>query len=175
MNRKQKLFALLAVMAMGLSGAASAEPFNRYFTAQGALADVDGGFDNGLSAVVTYGIRVPEMHKNFSVETEFTTSVFKPERTEAGTTYDASYYTLAGYGVYSHPLNNKFHLRGRAGILYSDIEAGSAAGSGSEDAFDLSFGFGVTVNMSKTSRFILEYTVVQPDITHISAGMQFKL
>ena len=86
MNRKQKLFALLAIVAMGLSGVASAEPFNRYFSAQGALADVDGGFDNCLSAVLTYGIRVPEMHKNFSVETEFTTSVFKPERMENGTT-----------------------------------------------------------------------------------------
>lgn len=173
MNRKQKIFALLAVMVMGISGAANAQPFNRYFAAQGALASVDGGYDNGISGVFTYGVRVPEMHKNFSVETEFTTTILKPEKNGSGpgAGTEVSYYTLAGYGVYSHPLNNKFHFRGRLGILYEDVEAGGA----SDDDVGLSFGIGFTANMSKTSRFILEYTVIESDITHLSAGLQFKL
>lgn len=174
MNRKQKLFALLAVAVMVISGSANAEPFNRYFSAQGALADVD-GYDSGIAGVATYGIRVPEMHKNFSVETEFSMTFVEPEGKAFGTTYEVSYFTLAGYGVYSHPVSEKFHVRGRLGLLYEDVEVSSAAGGSSEDDFGLSFGAGITIGLSKTSRFILEYTVIESDINHISAGMQFKL
>lgn len=174
MNRKQNLFALLAVIAMTVSGAAGAEPFNRYFTAQGALADVD-GYDSGIAGVFTYGLRVPEMHKNFSVEGEFTKTFVEPEGKVGGTTWEVSYYTLGGYGVYSHPLNEKFHLRGRLGVLYENVEVSSPASSKSEDDFKLSFGVGMTVSLSTESRFILEYTVIDSDINHISAGLQFKL
>lgn len=174
MNRKQKLFALLAVAVMGLSGVAHAEPFNRYTTFQGALADVD-GYDSGIAGIATYGIRVPEMHKNFSVETEFSMTFIEPEGKVGGTTYEASYYTLGGYGVYSHPVSEKFHVRGRLGVLYEDVEISTAAGSKTDDGFELSFGAGITVGLSKGSRFILEYTVIESDINHISAGMQFKL
>lgn len=174
MNRKQQFFALLVVAMVGISGAANAQPYNRYTTFQGALADVD-GYDSGIAGVATYGIRVPEMHKNFSVETEFSMTFFEPDAKVGGTTYEASYYTLGGYGVYSHPVSEKFHVRGRLGVLYEDVEVSSAAGGTSDDGFELTFGAGITIGLSKTSRFILEYTVIESDINHISAGMQFKL
>ncbi len=174
MNKKQKVVALLAVLVMGFSAVANAQPFNRYFTAQGALADVD-GYDSGIAGVMTYGIRVPEMHKNFSVETEFSMTFIEPEGKVSGTTYEASYFALGGYGVYSHPVSEKLHVRGRLGLLYEDVEVSSAAGSTTDDGFELSFGAGVTVSLSKESRFILEYTVLESDINHISAGLQFKL
>ncbi len=174
MNRKQKIIALLAGMLMAVSGIANAQPYNRYTTFQAAMADVD-GYDAGIAGVATYGIRVPEMHKNFAVETEFTMTFIEPEGKRAGTTYEVSYYTLGAYGVYAHPVSEKFHVRGRLGILYEDVEVSAPGYSASDDDFELSYGLGITVGLSNSSRFILEYTVLESDINHISAGMQFKL
>jgi len=174
MNRKQQLFALLAIAIMGVSGVANAQPYNRYTTFQGALADVD-GYDSGIAGVATYGVRVPELHKNFAVEGEFAMTFIEPEGKVAGTTYEVSYYTLGAYGVYAHPLSEKFHVRGRLGVLYEDVEVNTAAGGRSEDDFELSYGFGFTAAMGKSTRVILEYTVIESDINHISAGLQFKL
>jgi len=174
MNWKKNILVLLAIAAMGFTGMAQAQPFNRYFTAQGAMADVD-GYDSGIGGVLTYGVRVPELHKNFAVETEFTMTLFEPDAKVGGTTYEVSYYTLGAYGVYAHPLNEKFHVRGRFGILYEDVEVSSAVSSQSDDGFELSFGFGITAGLGKESRVILEYTVIDSDINHISAGIQFKL
>lgn len=174
MNRKQTIFALLALAVMAASGTAQAQPFNRYTTFQAALADVD-GYDSGIAGIATYGIRVPELHQNFAVEGEFGMTFVEPEGKVGGTTYEVSYYTLGAYGVYAQPLSEKFHVRGRLGVLYEDVEVSTAAGSESDDDFELSFGLGITVGMGKESRFILEYTVIDSDINHISAGMQFKL
>lgn len=171
MNRKKLIVGLLAML---LTGAANAEPFNRYTTFQAALADVD-GYDSGIAGVATYGIRVPEMHKNFSVEGEFAMTFVEPEGKRSGTTYEASYHALGAYGVYAHPLSEKFHVRGRLGVLYEDVEISAPGYSESDDDFELSYGFGITVGLTKESRFILEYTVLESDINHISAGMQFKM
>ena len=174
MNRKQKIIVVLAGMLMGISGMANAQPYNRYTSFQGAMADVD-GYDAGIAGVATYGIRVPEMHKNFAVETEFTMTFIEPEGLERGTTYEASYFTLGAYGVYAHPLSEKFHVRGRLGILYEDYEKSSPTTSATRDGFELSYGLGITVGLSQETRFILEYTVIESDINHLSAGFQFKM
>lgn len=174
MNRKKSVLAFLIVTGLMVTGMVQAEPFNRYYSLQGALADVD-GYDSGIAGVATYGIRVPEMHKNFSVETEFSMTFIEPEGQVAGTTYEVSYFTLGAYGVYSHPVSEKLHLRGRFGLLYEDVEVSSAAGGKSDDDFELSFGGGISVGLGAESRFLLEYTVIESDINHISAGLMFKL
>ena len=174
MNRKQQIIAALAVFLVGVTGLAQAEPFNRYTTFQGALADVD-GFDSGIAGIATYGVRVPEMHKNFAVEAEFAMTFIEPEAKVGGTTWEASYYALGAYGVYAHPLSEKFHVRGRLGIVYYDLEKSSALRSESDDDFDPAYGVGITVGLSKETRFILEYTAIGSDLNNISLGFQFKL
>jgi hypothetical protein len=174
MNRKQKFILVLAGMLMGISGMANAQPYNRYTTFQAALADKD-GYDAGIAGVATYGIRVPEMHKNFSVEAEATMTFVEPEGKSGGDTWETSYYTLGGYGVYAHPLSEKFHVRGRLGVLYENVEQSTPTKSIKDDGFKLSYGLGITVGLSNESRFILEYTVIDTHINHISAGFQFKM
>ena len=115
------------------------------------------------------------MDKNFSVEAEATSTLVEPKGTVAGTTWEASYYTLGGYGVYSHPLSEKFHLRGRLGVLYKNVQVSSPTESKKEDGFELSYGLGFTVGLGEASRFILEYTVLDTHINNFSAGVQFKL
>ncbi|MDH5409673.1 MAG: hypothetical protein OEY00_13760, partial [Gammaproteobacteria bacterium] len=81
------LFSTFIVSLFMLVGAsAQAQPFDSYVNAQAAMSDVD-RFDNGVSAVVTYGHRVPEVAKRFSVEGEFTSSVVEPERSGANISY----------------------------------------------------------------------------------------
>ena len=169
MNRKQLL---IAVVAMMLTGIVNAQPYNRYTTFQAALADVD-GYDAGIAGVATYGIRVPEMHKNFAVEGEFAMTFIEPENQAQG--WEASYYTLGLYGVYAHPVTDKFHVRGRLGFVYADAEYNSATQSVTDDGFELSYGFGATVGLSKETRFIIEYTDIGSDLNNISAGFQFKM
>ncbi|MDH5446672.1 MAG: porin family protein [Gammaproteobacteria bacterium] len=171
MNRKLLFISVL----LGMSGIASAQPYNRYMTFQAALADVD-GYDSGIAGIATYGIRVPEMHKNFAVETELAMTFVEPEgKGRGGEQFEVSYYNVGAYGVYAHPLSQKFHVRGRLGFNYQDVEVSSPSGSKSDDDFELSYGFGITVGLGSESRFILEYTVIDSDINHISAGMQFKM
>lgn len=171
MNIKQFFIGVLALMFVGL---VNAEPYNRYTTFQAALADVD-GYDSGIAGIATYGIRVPEMHKNFAVEGEFAMTFIEPEAKTNGTTWEASYHALGAYGVYAHPLSEKFHVRGRLGFVYSDVEYSTATKSESDDSFDLGYGFGLTVGLTKESRFIIEYTAIGSDLNNISVGMQFKM
>jgi len=175
MNRKQKLSTILLAVAMGLSGLANAQPYNRYMTFQGAMADVD-GYSSGIAGVATYGVRVPELHKNFAVEAEYAMTFFEPDGKGAGgEEFEVSYYHLGAYGVYAHPLSTNFHVRGRLGILYQRVEVNSPSSSASDDDFELSYGFGFTAGMGQGKRVILEYTVIDSEINHISAGIQFKL
>lgn len=147
---------------------AQAESFNKYIGAQAAIADVD-NMDNGVAAVVTYGSRVPEVSKRFFVEGEVTTTVVDPERPGV----EISYYTLGGYAVYAPQISDSVSVRGRAGILYQNI---SVSGSGkSDNDFELSFGFGATMKMSDSMNLIIDYTVHDSDISHISAGLQIKI
>ena len=164
---------MFALAFLGFSATASAEPGD-YVNAQLAIADVD-GFSDGTAIVATYGIPMPHIDKHFSTEAEFTTTLTDPDTSVAGINVDASYFTLAGYAVYTYPVNEKFDLRGRAGLLYEDVDvSASAVGvKASDDDFGLSFGFGVTYDIGKRMNVIAEYTVIESDITHLSAGIQY--
>lgn len=164
---KLKVIMTLAVFCLGITSV-QAESFNRYISAQAALADVDNS-DNGVAAVMTYGARVPEISKRFFVEGEFTTTIVDPEPPGS----EISYYTLGAYAAYIPMVTDTMGLRLRAGLIYQDI---SISGSGkSDDGIEASFGFGAIFNLGKTTNLIVEYTIHDAEIAHISAGIQFKI
>ena len=157
------LLVLLSNNAMAESG--------DYVNAQLAIADVD-GFSDGLAVVASYGIPMRDVHKNFSVEGEFTFTLIDPDRPGI----EVSYFTLAGYGVYTHPVDDNFKLRGRLGLLYEDVDV-TLPGTGisaSDGDIGLSFGFGVTYKLDKQMNLIAEYTIIESDISHLSAGIQYR-
>jgi len=163
------MFSIFIVsLFMLISVSVQAQPFDQYINAQGAMSDVD-RFDNGVSAVVTYGHRVPEVAKRFSVEGEFTTSIIEPETSGI----DVSYWTMGAYAVYTPSISSDLNLRGRAGLVY--IDASASGTNYSDDDIELSFGFGMTGKLSKTWNWMVEYTMITDDISHISAGLQFKI
>ena len=172
---KKQLLAMALTAAFGVAGAQAAQPGQSspmYFGAQLALADVD-GFDDGLSLVGTLGFPADHLAPNLSFEAELGMSMSDPDRSFAGQTLEASYWYLAGFGVYSLPLNNNFELRGKLGLGYIDVEVDTPIGTFSDDDIEAMFGLGLIIPMNNTMRFITEYTHVESDIDHLSAGVQF--
>lgn len=161
------LKALTAASLLAMTGASYAEPGD-YVNLQLGISDVD-GFSNGLAVIGTIGRPVPNVHENFSVEGEFSATILSPDTP----TVDASYFTLGAYGVYSYPLDQYTALRGRAGMVYSDSDFSGAGFSGSHGGFEISVGIGATYNLNRQMDLIAEYTIVESDITHLSAGIQY--
>lgn len=172
MNRYSLQSGLLAItLTLGGVSAAQAQG-GTYFAAQGALADVD-GFDDGIALVATLGIPADNMAPNLAFEAELAMTLVDPERNVAGGTLEASYWYLGGFGVYNVPLNNGWKLRGKLGLGYFDAEVETPVGTSSDDDIEAMFGFGLVVPMNNTMRFITEYTHVESDVDHLSAGVQF--
>jgi len=171
----KKQIAALALVSASLSvpmaqanAADKLELYDQYLNIQAAIADVD-NMDNGVAAVIAYGHVIPEVSKKFALEAEVTTTVVDPER--PGT--EMSYSTLGAYAVYAPPISESVALRGRAGLIYQDI---SVTGQGkSDNDFEVSFGFGATTELANDLHLIFEYTVMDSDISHISAGIQLRM
>ncbi|TDX96892.1 porin family protein [Thiohalophilus thiocyanatoxydans] len=159
---------LTAAGLLAMSSASYAESGD-YINLQLGISDVD-GFSNGLAVIGTFGRPVPRVHENFSIEGEFTATILDPDRPGI----DVSYFTMGAYGVYSYPLDQYATLRGRAGMVYSDSDYSGTGSSGSHDGFEPSVGFGATYNLNKQMDLIAEYTIIESDISHLSAGIQYR-
>lgn len=180
---KQNTLKALAVASALIAPFSAAQAEESYVGAQLAIADVD-GMDNGLALALSYGQALPNVHRNFSVEGEFTTTISDPDDTYtiAGVTYraDLSYYTLAAYGVYNHPLNPKLDLYGRVGLLYESVDVSvrdslGGSASGSDDDLGISLGAGIDYSFSPQMDLTAGVTIIESDINHISAGIKYKL
>lgn len=160
-----------AVQAQGTQGA-------QYANVQLAVANVD-GFSDGAALVGTYGVYLPQVNPNFSVEGEFTTTVSNPNTDAFGNKLEVSYYTLAAYAVYTQPLTPSLSVYGRAGMLYEDITADYYVpflGKVSSSATDtgLSFGVGGNFKVSNNMDITAGLTVIESDINHLGAGLRFN-
>lgn len=150
-------------------------------SAQLAISDVS-GLDTGLAMVLTGIFPVPEVHPEFTVEGEFTTTISNPENSQTtpfGTiSEELSYYTLAGYGVFNHPVTPTITLKGRVGLLYESLKAKvnylGARSTSTDTNLKVSFGVGAVFDIQKQVDIIAEYTVIESDISHLSAGVQWN-
>lgn len=150
---------------------------NNYLNAQLAIADID-GFDDGLAVVATYGMPMPNVHKNFAIEAELSITISDAETTLVGVPLNASYVSAGGYAVYNHPINPDFSLFGRAGLVYIDFDI-AVGGPGVtitdvDEGLKLSYGIGLTYNINKTMNLTAGYTALGEDASQLSAGLQYK-
>ncbi len=166
--------AMAASLGMGTAQAAD----GNYANVQLAFANVD-GFDNTMSLVAAYGIPVKQYGIN--VELELTKSLADASTSATypfiGTVdMDASYLTLAGYAVYTMPLQDKLDLRARAGLLYESVSVSvsnplvSASADGTDTG--LSFGVGLSYAFKKDMNIVADYTIIEQDISHLAVGVQ---
>lgn len=178
------------LIAMALAGASAtlalpAQAFD-YATAQVAISDVNSAFDNGLSLVLTGGkdLMKSRTGMGFSIEGEFTKSIVNPEYDYRWSTWndtlEIDYYTLGGYGVVSFPLTPQFALRGKAGLLYKDVDwdmtdfRDGTVRTYNDDGIEFTAGAGAVFKVSSALNLIAEYTVIDENIDHLSAGAQFR-
>ena len=168
-----KVITAAAVIALPLQFAQAAGGDS--VSAQLVMPDVT-GFSGGMGIALGYEMPMPQVNPNFSVEGEFTTTISDPDDSAAGFTWDISYYTLAAYAKYTHPVNQQLDLYGRIGLLYESLTISTNfAGSASDSDFGLSFGFGANYEINPQMDFTAGFTVIEQDINHLSAGIRYKL
>lgn len=143
--------------------------FVDYVSGQLVWADVD-DFDEALALALTAGKNIAP---NFYVEGELTTTLSEAEAKGNGGDIELTYWTFGAYGVYALPVGQNFALRGRLGGVYinADDEGGDAD---LDDELNVSFGVGGIYDLSPRLNVIAEYTRMDEDINHISAGLQLK-
>jgi len=164
---------LAATPALAQQTRTTPNRFIDYVGAQLGISDID-GFDNGLALIVNAGKELREV-PGLALEGEFTTTITSPEAEVAGVDAEASYWTLAGYGVYAFPVTQQFAVRGRLGALYENVDVEVSGGSDeSDNEFGLSLGVGASFAMSQRMNVVAEYTRIEEDINHLSAGVQFR-
>lgn len=181
---QRKGYYSLGVLLAGCLAAGAVQAQNgQYAKAQLAISDVN-GFDRGLSLVGTYGLNLPQVHRNFSIEAEATASIVNPERNFIGDNLEASYYSVGAYAVYTHPINQKVELYGRGGLLYlhTSIDyyvnnwwfGNDAVVTVTDNDIEPTIGFGTNIAFTDGIDFTAGATVISDDIAHLGAGLQFK-
>jgi len=149
----------------------------QYLSAQLAFSDVSTrpSLSNGTALVATYGRSLPQLHDYLGVEAEYTTSVKKPEYNTPANHAEFDYYTAALYALMTFPIADKVSLRARAGVLYENWKyRDNVLGNESDTAVDFSMGGGAIYDINEYLNLVAEITIIESNIMHASAGMQFK-
>jgi len=86
---------------------------------------------------------------------------------------------LGGYAKYTHEINDELDVYGRVGLLYASAEWSCSGtwctGSSSDTDTGMSFGAGINYEFSDQMDFTAGYTDVADGITHMSAGIKYKM
>ena len=171
MKTTNMLVAAAMLLPLQIAHAANGDSLN----AQLVMPDVS-GFSGGLAVALGYEMPLTQVDPNFSVEGEFTTTISDPDDSVGLATWDISYYTLAGYAKYSLPVSPQLDLYGRLGLLYDSVTVKTNfAGSSSDSDFGISLGFGGNYEINPKIDFTAGFTIIEPDINHLSAGIRYKL
>jgi len=157
------LFSLLIAGAL-VSGSAWAQSREAYVGGGLALQDADTS-DDGMAIVARGGVGLPELSQkmagNWSAEGEITRSLISPEA--GGNDLDIT--SFGAYALYKFPIQ-RFHLRGRAGLVFKNLDLDGRAGD--DDELDFSAGFGAGYRVAPNVDVTVEYTFLMDDVRHVS-------
>ncbi len=162
---------VLMCMAVNVSAATTQAQAQPYMGGKLGLMMADGsGFDDALNAGVVAGMVLNQVQAgSIAVEGEMTLTLVDGE-TPGGTDWDI--LTLAGYGVYRS--NGPLYFKGKAGLVYWDLDYDVGFLGGSTDDIDLSIGFGGGYKVSDNAALELEYTIIESDIGFLSLGFNLN-
>lgn len=176
--------ALLSAPAIAADDMQKTEEFlkqNAYFKALIGFADL-GLQDSALAVTGTYGKRLTHIHPQLRAEVDLGLSLTDAESSRrdfnGGTIKtSASYFLLGGYGVYEHPLDDKFSLYGRGGLVYVSYDAKTrftgGSTSGSDSSIEVGIGAGGKYQYTPTTAFLLDLSHID-DYDAFSVGAQFE-
>ncbi|WP_250459185.1 outer membrane beta-barrel protein [Microbulbifer litoralis] len=154
----------VAALALVCSSAASAQGGNAYWGATAGIMDIDMyNADNPINVGLRGGYTLPS---GWGFEGEYTNSLISGEADALnGGGADVDIQTLAGYATYRS--YGDLYFKGRAGVLYEDVDVGW----GSSDDTGISLGGGVGFNYGPNTNIELEYTMIEEDVGFWSGTM----
>ncbi len=155
---------LLLIVGGLASGTALAQSREAYVGGGLALQNADTS-DDGMAVIARGGVGLPELSQkmagNWSAEGEFTRSLISPEA--GGNDLDIT--SFGAYALYKFPIQ-QFHLRGRAGFVFKNLDFDGRAGD--DDELDFSAGFGAGYRVAPNVDVTVEYTFLMDDVRHVS-------
>lgn len=173
---------MAAAIALVLAGAVWAQPYVGAKT--GMMTIGVSGVDNIIPIGVLAGY---EFQPRMAIEGEFNYRIsggdwdygFGP----ASATTEFKLWTIAGYFAYRYPVGDNLFLKGKAGILYENVDAEvtldymgehySYDGGGTDTG--LSIGAGVGMKLSEKLTGEVEFTVIESDVNYLSVGLNMAL
>ena len=178
MNKNYSTLALGIALAMSVTSANAEMPIDS--ASAGIAIQSVSDIDSGMALVLNAKKKQPNIHENLSFEGEFTYTLSSPSTSQTilGTdfTTELTVMSLAGYGVFTHPISSQLNVYGRVGLLYESVSAEACAGSTCVSADNsetgLSYGAGVQFNISDTMAVRADYTIIEADVSHIGVGVK---
>jgi len=171
-----RIFRLIALFAVCFLVASNAQAAMSQFYAGGkiGLMLVDAtGFDDAVSIGVVAGKPVTEIQLGtIAVEGELTTTVAGGDVSAFGFSGDWDVTTVAAYGVYRS--YGEYFFKGKAGLLYEDVDVDFAGSNDSDSDLGLSLGIGGGWNLSEKANLELEYTIIESDLGLLSLGFNMN-
>ncbi len=163
---------LLAVMPVRAGG-------KIYVGAKLAVADVDAtGFDNAYLAGVYGGYNLLGKDSQFSQDLKGGTLAVEGEalltarKGDAGAAGDWDMKSFGVFAAYRHPLTDYFYLKGKAGIVRTDIDTTTASAAAGTDT-KLAFGAGAGWKVGP-GNVEAELVTLEGDIITLSAGFHMS-
>ena len=154
-----------------LAALASISHAGGYIGASIGQTDVDvPGFEDARSIAISGGYKV---NKNFSLEASYIDLGESEDNIDPVWTVEIDGFNFSAVGII--PANKQVDLFAKVGIYMWDVSI-SESGFGefySEDGTDLSFGLGVSVNLTEQFGLVFEYQkfdVDDEDLSNISLG-----
>lgn len=128
------------------------------------LIDLD-GFDDPINVGVNGGFI--DERTGLGAEGELTLSAVDGEFNTFFGNADVSITTFGAYGTFRSPGNTYF--KGRLGVVYEDVEIGSASDDDSSGSGGIGVGFRTGAGIS----IEIEYTIIEEDVDFLSVGVLF--
>ncbi len=161
----RKMAAAGALMAgMAIAPAAMADV---YLGVNAGPMLIDGaGFDDPINAGVTIGKEWSVGAGDIGVQGEFTTTINDGSFVAFPYVYDVSINTQAVYGAFRTA--GPVYLIAKAGLLREEVDIGGYSSTDTGLAGGIGLGFSLGV-----AQLELEYTMVEQDVSYLSAGVRF--
>lgn len=118
----------------------------------GEISEIGSVSGTGLVAGIN-----KEIQDKISVSAEYMFTLIKPTKTVGGTEIEFSASSLAGYGVYTHPVNEQVSVYGKAGLALITADATVAGTTYTDQSLDLTYGFGGTFKIDEKLSASAEY------------------
>ena len=182
----KKITALLATAAI-ISTSSFAQEINfdieNAYVGTGLALEKVSGLDVGVALVLNGGLAFMELGPGkLAAEGEITYSLLAPSEHN----YDLTVMNVGTYGAYIYDINDQFFVKGRAGLVYTNIDTpssryyydGYSYSSNSYDDGGIGVSTGVTGGFNITEQFAvttgLNIILNSTNLIYLSAGAQYN-